>query len=333
MLALRLMPLFFLSGRDSRIFSRCTRCEIVRRIDRVYVATHKADLRLTRICVASIRHWNPDLPLFLLKDETSGAFSTREIESTWGAQVWPTERRAFGWGFIKLEPLFASESTHYLMLDSDIVLVGPLIQALEKHESDFIVHDELQPDDKMRDLYFDPIKLRQQVDPAFPAVPFTFNTGQYVATSGLLTRQDFDSVLDTNGAPRVRFPNVFNPSEQGVLNYIVLKRLAEGSITVSGAQFMKWGETTAEIELAVLTQDSPYAALIHWAGLKKWRLGRMLRSDILRYFEREYYGRVVGGQARLHARIVRADVERLGRMLQRRSRAATRLFRRKTTEP
>ena len=290
-------------------------------IDRIYIATHKADLRLTRICVASIRHWYPAIPIFLLKDETNGSFSTTEIEDRWNVSVWPTSKTSFGWGFIKLEPLFSASSMRYLVLDADIVFIGPLLEALERFDGDFVVHGEVQPEAVMGDLYFDIHRLRAEVDPAFSSVPFTFNTGQYVATGGVLTRRDFESVLEWSIPPRVRYPDFFNGGDQGVLNYVVLKKRAEGAVTVDCAQFMKWGpECVRGLDLQAIATFSPYPALIHWAGMKKWRLSAMVRSDILRYFEREYYAVLFGGRLRLVARIVRADVHRLSRWVFRQAR-------------
>jgi len=281
------------------------------KIERVYIATHRGDLRLTRICVASVRRWYPDIPIFLLKDEAKGSFSTREIESAWNVQVWPTGNRAFGWGFIKLEPLFDAQRTRYLMLDSDIVFVGRVIDTLEQYSEDFIVQKEEQPAHDVPSLYFDPERIRASFDPGFTGPAFTFNTGQYVATSGMIRRDDFAKLVEWSEPRRVRHPEMFNPSDQGVLNYVVLARLAAGAITVARVPFMKWGrDEMAAFDLASLDERSPYPFLIHWAGLKKRRLGQMLRSDILRAFERAYYARTAFGTGRKWTRLAGSEFER-----------------------
>ena len=41
-------------------------------IDAVYIACYKYDLRFTRILVASIRHWYPEIPIYLIKDRFYG---------------------------------------------------------------------------------------------------------------------------------------------------------------------------------------------------------------------------------------------------------------------
>jgi hypothetical protein len=273
-------------------------------IDRVFVAAHRRDVRLTRICIASIRHWYPDIPIYLLKDEASESFSTRELEEQWNVRVWKTERRQYGWGFIKLEPLFQREAGRYLVLDSDIAFIGPLLDQLQQFDADFVVHGETQPADRMRELYFEPSLVQKVVERSLTEVPFTFNSGQYVATGGLLDRSDFDSVLTWSSPPVVRYPEFFNRGDQGVLNYVLLKRQAEGALSIAAASFMKWEAADLEsLDLSAIATSSPYAALIHWAGMKRNRLGAMPRADILRFFEHRYYARINGGRLRLGARI------------------------------
>jgi hypothetical protein len=282
----------------------------VSRIERVYIATHRGDLRLTRICVASVRRWYPDIPIFLLKDFANGNFSTTEIEDRWNVQVWPTKELSFGWGFIKLEPLFAAGRTRYLVLDSDIVFVGRVIDALEQFDEDFVVQQEVQAPGDIPSLYFDADAIRRSFDPAFHGPAFTFNTGQYVATSGVLQRSDFDRLIRWSEPRRVLEADVFNPSDQGVLNYVLLEKAAAGAISVARTPFMKWGAAEmSEFQLPALDGNSPYPYLIHWAGLKKRRLGQMLRADILREFERAYYARVPIGSLTQLARTVQTEWE------------------------
>lgn len=281
------------------------------RIDRVYIAAHRRDLRLTRICVASVRRWYPEIPIFLLKDEVNGTFCTQEIEERWDVQLWPTGPRSFGWGFIKLEPLFTAHRSRYLMLDSDIVFTGRVIDALETFDTDFVVQEEQQPAHDIPNLYFDAAKIRASVDPSFTGPAFTFNSGQYVATSGLIRREDFGDLVVWSEPRRVRYSEMFNPGDQGVLNYVVLERLVAGALTVARTPFMKWGSAEmAEFKVSSLGHDSPYPYLIHWAGLKNLRLRRMLRADILRHFERAYYERISFGPVRHWARLVREEAER-----------------------
>jgi len=283
----------------------------VSRIDRVYIAVHRKDLRLARICVASVRHWYPEIPIYLLKDEVYGPFSTRELEERWNVSTWPTGNMPFGWGFVKLEPLFAEERVRYLMLDADIVFVGRVIDALEIFEADFVVQEEVQPPSDIPGLYFDSRNLPAVLKRTFPMPRFTFNSGQYVATAGLLCREDFAQLVHWTNPRLVRHRDVFNQGDQGVLNYVVLTKLEAGAITVDRTPFMKWGtQEMGEIDLRLINAESPYPYVLHWAGLKKLQLRKMIRADILDHFERAYYARIPQGWARLRLRIARSEVER-----------------------
>ena len=73
------------------------------KIEGVVISCYRFDLELTRVCVASIRYWYPDIPIWLLKDRHYGDFSTHEIEKQWRAQVYPQREKTLGWGFGKLE--------------------------------------------------------------------------------------------------------------------------------------------------------------------------------------------------------------------------------------
>ncbi len=281
------------------------------KIDRIYIATHKGDLRLTRICVASIRKWYPGIPIYLLKDEASGSFDTREIEKRWKVNVWDTEGKSFGWGFIKLEPLFDKTPTRYLILDSDIVFLGRVIDALEEFETDFVVQEEVQEPCQIPRLYYDELRIRESLNPSFGGVTFTFNSGQYVATSGLITRADFDGLVQWSEPRHVIHPHLFNPSDQGVLNYVLVEKERAGTVTVARSPFMKWGhQELAHFEVRALNNRSPYPFLIHWAGLKHVRIGRMPRADILRHFEEVYYERIPLGWARSRLRIASEEGNR-----------------------
>jgi hypothetical protein len=226
-------------------------------------------------------------------------------------RTWPTNARTFGWGFIKLEPLFDAERHRYLMLDSDIVFLGRVIDFLEQFDADFVVQEERQPPHAVPNLYFDTPSIRASLNPTMNDPVFTFNTGQYVAMSGLIARRDFAELVEWSEPRRVKHPKMFNPSDQGVLNYVVLGKLGAGSISVARTPFMKWGEQEmSPFEVASLDANSPYPYVIHWAGLKKLRVRHMLRADILRHFEAAYYERFAFGRVRRWARLVRAELER-----------------------
>ncbi len=273
-------------------------------IEAIFIATHKYDLRLTKICVASIRYWYPQIPIYLIKDYFNGEFSTRQIEEHWGVKVYKTDKKKFGWGLSKLEPFFSEQGMRFLVLDSDIVFVGRVLDKLEERNEDFVVQYEDQSAQRINEIYFS-LNALNRFDPDFKFPNYTFNTGQIVATGGILKREDFTSLIDWNNCPPILMhPQVFKNGDQGALNYVLMSKEQRGALTISRIPFMKWGVgEISQFDLKSIANNSPYPYLIHWAGLKKNRIKEMLRADILLFFEDYYYSRLPLGSFRQNADI------------------------------
>ncbi len=101
------------------------------KIEHVYIAGNRHDLRFTQCCVASIRRWYPEMPISLVKDEANGAYSTRELEEAWDVSIFQATIRCTDKGWTKLDPLFQESRKRCLVLDSDIVFLGRVIETLE----------------------------------------------------------------------------------------------------------------------------------------------------------------------------------------------------------
>ena len=288
------------------------------KIEAIHVACYKYDLRFTRILVASIRRWYPEIPIYLIKDLLYGPFDTREFEKEWQVSCLPTESRRFGWGFAKLEPLFLPGRKRVLVLDSDIIFAGRVLEVLEACDSDFIVDHEDLPSSRIESNYFHLTAL-QKLDPNFVFPGFVFNTGQIVATTGLLRRQDFAPFVRWENPPELLQPDIFQFGEQGLLNYLLQKKAAVGEIFLSRLPFMETpkdspasgerGSIVQEVQVDRLDESSPYRFLIHWCGLKKQRIGEMNRGDLLLHFERIYYAAIPWGRWKCIWRIISARAE------------------------
>lgn len=265
------------------------------RIQRIYIATYKHDLRLTRICVASIRYWYPDIEICLIKDPGAGPFDTRELQRLWGVQELETGKNSFGWGFSKLEPLFLTDAHKFLVLDADTAFAGPVLDALDRIPEEFIVDDETQPPDDVRRRYFDVDALRT-FDPTFEPCGKNFNSGQWVGTAGIVSRNDFADVVDWSHPPRLKHPDVFFPGDQGILNYVLEKLANSGRCSLARTNLMLWAPRDLDrFDLNAMQRQSPYHQIIHWAGCKLYGKKPMPRADILGFFEGQYYSRMTGG--------------------------------------
>jgi hypothetical protein len=268
------------------------------KIDRIYIATHRFDVAFARVCVSSIRYWYPDIPIHLLKDSYSGDFSTRDLERIWGVKVLDTGGRSFGWGLSKLEPFFQPAPCRFLVLDSDIAFVGPVIELLEESEADLVVAAESQTPERVAEIYFDLARLGK-LDPGFKFQGITFNTGQFVGNAGTFAREEFTPHLTDRNPPRLKRPEIFKNGDQGMFNYVASRRCQEGSLSIDRVPFMWWTEDEMNgVDLAKMLVKSPYQALIHWAGHKARRIDGLPRADILRQFEGLHYSHETGGSFR-----------------------------------
>lgn len=267
------------------------------RIERIYVACCKTDLRFTRVCVASVRHWYPDIPISLVKDEYRGSFNTRDIERSWDVSLFPSQQH-FGSPLAKLQPMLRSQKETYLLIDADIAFVGPVLDAFKGVSADFVVDPQYRDlDDEFSQLFFDVTKLKR-LDPEYQYPGFAFNTGQMVATSGLVTREDFSGLIDWSASrPTVCHPDVFKLSDQGLLNYVLVKKRDRGEMSLATApKFMMWGglPEVANIQLPRLDDPEARPLLVHWGGGRVTRslFRKMYGTKILSFYESLFYSQV-----------------------------------------
>ena len=191
------------------------------RLDCIYVAASAHDARYTRICVASIRHFYAHVPIRLLPGGPLESGLKEELARYWDVGIANIHPGNWGWGFVKLEPLFGPPGERFLVLDSDAVVVGDVLETWAGSAADFLVDDEQQSESDTRRLYYDWRKIAA-IDPEARPPEFVFNSGQWFGTAGVLTRKDFALFVNWSGMPpRLHYPDLFMPGDQGVLNYVV----------------------------------------------------------------------------------------------------------------
>lgn len=258
-------------------------------ITRVYVAVCKTDFHLTRLCVASVRYWRGEIPISLICDFGKGDFDPSYLARQWRLDIFPMTERKFGWGHSKLEPLFLPHRERYVMLDSDLVLVGPVLDLLEQNPADFVVSGQDQSEEDRASCYFSRDAIAR-FDPAFSPPRLLFNSGQYLATSGVLTRTDFDPVLEWTSPRTPRHPEIFQCGEQGLFNYVLFKAAAENRITIGYEKFYLWtGDDTSALKVSQIAARVSAPQVLHWNGKKETRIEYMERRDILFFFDRYYW--------------------------------------------
>jgi hypothetical protein len=262
----------------------------------IIISVNKKDLWFCRLCVASIRYYYSEIEIFLIKDELNGQFNTSEIERIWNVKLYELNRKNFGWGASKTFFLLqAPNNKKYLVLDSDIVFIGPFIESLYNLivNFDFVISADYEPNPKakwIKNVYFDLDALRLH-DPEYKYPGYFFNTGQIFISGGKI---GYDHIGDyfSKVFPFWKRKDLLPLVDQSLYNYIMPKMAENGKISIGLAKYMIWSESVEakEIELASVKDKTLSIGLIHWAGVvRNPSFFKMSRPDILHFFEHYYY--------------------------------------------
>jgi hypothetical protein len=268
-------------------------------VTKVVIACCRHDVHLTRICVASIRYWYPEIPIFLLKDLFHGDFPTAEIEAAWRVGIFPTTRDQHGWGFGKFEAIFAPPGDRLLVLDADTAILGRVIDLIETSDADLVVSGDFVADQSsgyVKHVYYDVDQMRH-LYPGFAYPGFCFNSGHFAIRTGKLHREDFAGLVEWSIPPRLLEAAKCFDGDQGILNFVAARNVQQRKLTIAPMQFARGGEDPglAHLPLDYIQRGQGYPYIIHWAGLKPVSISLMPRSDILSFYEGFYYTRVPRG--------------------------------------
>ena len=261
-------------------------------IDCIYLAACSRDARLTRICLASIRYFYPDVPIKILAGDILQPGLADEVKKYWNVDVHDLPEGDYGWGLVKLEPLFGRPGEKFLVMDVDTVMTGRFLDHAIGNDAPFIVDNEELSDADFKRLYYDWDKLAE-VDSKVRSARTAFNVGQWFGTAGLVRRDELDRWVEWSLPRRLRFPDVFMGGDQGVMNYVVLQKEAYDGLRIDRRTLMRWpGHSLDGLDAASVAAGRAPPLVIHWAGMKKFFLSNMAGADLLTFFEKFYYTRV-----------------------------------------
>lgn len=248
--------------------------------------------------MASVRHFYPDIPIRLLVGGGLQRGLADELRQYWNVETADLPRGEYGWGFVKLEALFGLPGEKFLVLDSDTVLTGRILDLWNDSCAPFLVDDEKQSEADTKCLYYDWEKVRK-IDPDARPPKFVFNTGQWFGTAGVLTRDDFAPWVQWT-IPRTISPEGhFMNGEQGILNYVLNQRVAIDGLRVERRQIMRWPRHSMDgLDAETVSKRAAEPLVVHWAGMKRVRQRDMIGADLLAYFEKLYYQRLPAGKAK-----------------------------------
>ena len=262
-------------------------------IDRIYINTHRYDLAFTRICIASIRYWYPSIPISLIVDYSNGSFHIGDMAQKWGVEVLDTQKRKYGWGFGKFEPLFLKGNERFLVLDADTVLTGKILEKLETSKADFVVDAEIQNNSEFEKLYYKIAEVEQLfADFKYPG--YSFNTGQWVGRTGIISEKDFDQLIEWGVSPRLKHPTIFKQADQGLFNFILQRKQQRREICVDRMEMMLWPGEALKYPVSVReirSRNSVNPFIIRWAGIKFNRSSAFPNLEIALFYEDYFFSK------------------------------------------
>ena len=267
-------------------------------IDVIYLAACSRDARLTRICLASIRYFYPDVPIKILAGDILQAGLAEELAKYWNVGVADLPKGDYGWGMVKLEPLFGSPGQRFMVCDVDTAFTGRILDKRADSDAPFFVDDEQLSDADFKRLYYDWEALAK-VDPDVRSARSAFNVGQWFGTAGIVQREEFDQWVEWTLPRKLRYPDLFMGGDQGVINYVVLKKEAFENLRIDRTTFMRWpGYGMDDLDVEAVKSGKAPPLVIHWAGMKTVLLRNMVGGELLQFFEDFYYSKMPAGRLR-----------------------------------
>ena len=262
-------------------------------LDCIYLAA--CDARLTRICIASIRYFYPNVPIKLLAGDIIQSGLADEVRKYWNVGL---NLPVGDYGqMVKLEPLFGPAGQRFMVVDVDTVFTGNVLDLRARSPAPFFVDDE-------------------QLSDAVSSSSVTIGANCGTSTRRC-SRPPRHSMSDSGSVPlgssnvRSSILGSNGPCRAGCAipicswrrsRRLQLRRAAEGGFSqlrIDRATFMRWpGNGIADLGVDRVASGTAPPLVIHWAGMKAIFLRNMVGGDLLQFFENYYYTRLPAGRLR-----------------------------------
>jgi hypothetical protein len=227
----------------------------------IYISCHDADLRLTRGCLESIRHFAGDTPVCLIFD---GRSSLRDLERQYGCQVIRRgdvrtkelrERSFGGWGYSKFIPFWEGPFDRFLHLDSDTVMLGNVCGLSASTDADIILSpmpNAPHSPGTIHSHWFSP-EFVTRTFPGFrvEGLPF-FCAGVVFGRKGAMDLDEYMRLLELQ---KQNPGQSFQSGDQGILNFLVFHRAARGLLKYAERDFQDYALYMPEAKLAAINAN------------------------------------------------------------------------------
>jgi len=267
-------------------------------------ACHAGDYALAKATCASIRCSLPDVPIALIVD---GEVNTDDIIRAHGVIPLPvselpdpTLRQACSRSyFAKWACFWTAPFQRFVYLDSDALAVGAWAEFIHDQSWEFCIFappssDIVEPA-ALRKYFFDPQEIAR-LDPLFEweHQPY-FCAGAFAASAGFISPAQFLSLLEVSRSN----PTMFDGTDQGMLNYLVLKARAHGKgVQVRNMQFILPDHDPLEALERFGHDPSKTPSLppciVHYCGIKPWLHQRRHEHALFTEYRLLHYRKLYG---------------------------------------
>ncbi len=245
----------------------------MRKIERIYMVTHRYDFINLFPCLASVKYWYPDTEIVIIKNLNNGDFNLDFLKQHYKVSFMYESAYSYGKFYGSLEPFISGRDERFMILDTDTALTGRIIDFAQTKGEDFVIDYEEQPAEKIKNLYWDQ-ELAGQYITCYSDLWFTFNNGIMVGTGNKITVPDFMDFMiwEKHKEPVIRNSEAFPTYDQSAINVVINKKFVKKEITVTRQQIMIYPPQFSGSESALLTgikqKDQPEYRVIHWADTK-----------------------------------------------------------------
>lgn len=265
----------------------------------IVVATCAQDHVFCAGLCSSIRHFMGDIPICLIVD---GDLCVKRLASAYNLLVMhredvqsrPLRDASFGWGVTSMVAQWEGPFERYIQLDADMIVWGDLLEAFSlRTEDEFVCTNYSEPmhTSGLVLQFYNPDILRHYTEVFDWSGQCFFNSGCYAIRRNLLDLDEYLDVLKIRSANR----EAFFPGEQGLLNFMLHRKVSKGLITSRCIDLQAYVGMYTRVELA---RQFPFKdgepcvignpRVIHWLGENKPYLKRMDKyPDPMTYFRRK----------------------------------------------
>jgi len=244
-----------------------------RAVEKIYMVTHRYDLKNLIVCLASIKYWYPHIRVVVIKNENNGKFNFDFLKKDFNVSFAEETNYIFGKFYGSFEPFLSGRDERFIIVDTDIAFTGRIIDLLESRNEDFVVDYEVQPLKKIKQLYWDPNGIGNYVA-SYSENWFTFNNGIMLGKGDKIRTSDMADfmVWEKSKVPAMMNDLIFPAFDMSAINVVVNKKYFGNEITVCREEIMIYPPNYKESEAALLygikERNGKEYRIIHWADQK-----------------------------------------------------------------